>query len=59
MNYVKCDHISTDRLIQELETRQREGPGAWTGHQCDRIRVLSDKLNPPPLDVIATREVGR
>lgn len=49
-DYIKVDHISTDRLIQELERREREEPGAWTGQQQRRIWQLASKLNPLSLD---------
>jgi hypothetical protein len=46
---------STDDLITELEERERNGRGMWTGHQESRINVLARKLNTLPLD--APREV--
>ena len=40
----------TDLLLTELENRERAGPGQWTGEQCRRIKVLSEKLNPEPIN---------
>lgn len=49
-DYVKTDHISTDRLLAELEKRQRESPGSWTGQQAWRVKELSQLLNPPSIE---------
>ena len=49
-DYVKCDHISTDRLIAELERRERDSPGSFTGDQKVRVQELCSRLNPPPIE---------
>lgn len=36
-------------LIEELERREREDPGIWTGEQARRIQELSEKINRPPI----------
>jgi hypothetical protein len=43
---------TTDKLITELEDRERAGHGQWTDEQCRRLKVLSDKLNPTSLQDI-------
>lgn len=48
-DFIKVDHIATDRLISELERRQRDEPGSWNAQQELRIKELSDRLNPPPI----------
>lgn len=49
-DYIKVDHISTDRLLAELERRQREESGSWTARQALRVKELAEKLNPPPIN---------
>jgi len=45
-DYIKVDHIATDRLLAELERRAKEEPGAWTWNQTERIRQLAKALDP-------------
>lgn len=58
-DYIKVDHVSTDRLLAELERRQRDEPGSWTGRQGARIQELASKLAPafatPPAGLIYDR----
>ena len=42
--------IPTDRLIDELEWRERNEPGEWTAYQARRIADLAKKLNPEPIN---------
>jgi hypothetical protein len=41
--------MPTVLLIQELERREEQERGAWTGEQERRILELAQKLNPPPI----------
>lgn len=45
-DYIKVDHIATDRLIAELERRAREEPGAWTPKQQRQVWVLAQSFLP-------------
>lgn len=47
---VRLEFVSNDELIAELEKRERDGPGAWTGWQAQRLKVLAEKLNPEPIN---------
>lgn len=47
-DYIKVDHIATDRLIVELERRAREEPGAWTHEQQRRVWTLAQSFLPQP-----------
>lgn len=41
---------TTDQILSELEERARNGPGQWTGHQCERVKVLNATLNRVPIN---------
>lgn len=45
-DYIKVDHIATDRLIAELERRAREEPGAFTPKQTRQLWLLAQSFLP-------------
>lgn len=47
-DYIKVDHIATDRLIAELERRARDEPGAFTPRQTRQLWVLAQSFLPVP-----------
>ncbi len=49
------DMITTDKILDELEDRERIGHGHWTGRQIERLRVLAVKLNPGDLDELCPK----